>query len=249
MKRFSLWFLLFCLINITQQIQAEERDVRVPKGVYVPFFRDLGEVETEVGPLLVDRYPVTNEEFYSFVKGNPKWSKTAIPKIFSSAQYLNHWKSEKNLDPAIAQLPVTNLSWYAARAYCASRGRRLMTVAEWEYASDAQNPANLQMILDWYAKPASSLENVAKAKANKYGVRGMHGFIWEWVEDYSSVIIAGDSRDSNDTSKSLFCGAGSLRAKDPAQYATFMRFAHRSSLKANYVGESLGFRCAKVVGE
>jgi hypothetical protein len=36
-----------------------------------------------------------------------------------------------------------------------------------------------------------------------------------------------------------------MKAKDPSQYATFMRIAYRSSLQANSVGGMLGFRCAR----
>lgn len=223
---------------------AAKEEIRIEKGLYRPFFRELGEEDRVVGPLLVDRDPVTNAQFAEFLKKNPKWRRSNIPKIFSSESYLRHWKDEVSFDPAIARQPVTNVTWFAARKYCESLGKRLLSVEEWEFVSGAQDPANLSLILDWYAKP-NKLVDVQKAAANSYGLRGMHGLIWEWVEDYGSVIIAGDSRDSNDTSKDLFCGAGSLKAKDPSQYATFMRFAHRSSLKADYAGEILGFRCTR----
>lgn len=220
-------------------------EIAVPRALYQPFFKDEGETDRYIGPFKVDKDPVTNEEFRSFVRENPEWKRTKIKRLFASPDYLSHWADDDSFPAEISNRPVTHVSWFAARKYCAARGKRLLTVAEWEYSSDASDPANVQLVLDWYGKPNGGLTDVASAKTNSRGLRGMHGLIWEWVEDYGSVIVQGDSRNSNDAKGALFCGAGSLRAKDPTQYATFMRFAHRSSLKANYVGSSLGFRCAR----
>lgn len=46
---------------------------------------------------------------------------------------------------------------------------------------------------------------------------------------------------------SRFCGAGAVTAADKNDYASFMRIAFRSSLKAGYTAGSLGFRCARDV--
>ena len=41
------------------------------------------------------------------------------------------------------------------------------------------------------------------------------------------------------------CGATTLSGSDLRNYATYMRYGMRSSLKGNYTGHNLGFRCAK----
>lgn len=223
---------------------AEEAQVRVKSGTYVPFFRDEGEKDQQIEPLLIDLYPVTNGDYLNFVKKNPEWRKSKVKGLFAGQGYLEHWPADLEVHAAIRRRPVTNVSWFAARKYCESLGMRLLNTAEWEYASDAQAAENLNLILEWYAKPGDLLD-VKTSKVNSFGIKGMHGLVWEWVEDFSSAIVAGDSRSTNETSKSMFCGSGSLKAKDPAQYATFMRFAFRSSLKANSTGRNLGFRCAR----
>lgn len=243
---FRLWLLLIGSLGLLPgSAFGSGPEVPISKGVYSPFFRESGEGDKKVGPLMVDRDPVTNQDYLKFVRAHPQWARSRVPRVFSSSGYLGHWNSDEDFDPSIADQPVTYVSWFAARKYCESKGKRLMTVAEWEYSADSQNPENLELILAWYARPNTELTSVARAPLNRFGLRGMHGLIWEWVEDFSSVIIAGDSRDTNETSGSLFCGAGSLRAKDATQYATFMRFAHRSSLKAHYIGATLGFRCVR----
>lgn len=231
------------VLTVIPALAGFTNEVFIQKRIYQPFFREIGEEDLSVGPLWVDRVPVTNAQFEKFVRQNPQWSKGAAPEIVASESYLKHW-SKGRVPKKIADHPVVNVSWFAARQYCESQGKRLLTVAEWEAISDAQNPKNLALILEWYGQ-RNSIQTVKHAAANTFGLKGMHGLIWEWVEDYSSVIIGGDSRDSNETSASMFCGSGAMKAKDPNQYATFMRFAYRSSLKANYTGAILGFRCAR----
>ena len=68
--------------------------------------------------------------------------------------------------------------------------------------------------------------------------------IWEWTSDFNSAIVTGDARSDTGLERQLFCGAGSLGAKDPSNYPAFMRFGFRSSLKAGYAIHNLGFRCA-----
>jgi formylglycine-generating enzyme len=57
--------------------------------------------------------------------------------------------------------------------------------------------------------------------------------------------MEGDSRSNSAVNRDLFCASGSFGASDKEDYAAFMRFAFRGSLKANYTVGNLGFRCAK----
>lgn len=241
-----MWLLALTLLFGPTPATADERaEVTLPKGLYEPFFRDQGEREKVIGPLAMDRDAVTNADFRNFVKANPQWRRSRVKRLFADDRYLNHWTGDLNFPKGSARHPVTHVSWFAARKYCEFEGKRLPTIAEWEYAADGLDPKNLEIVLQWYGDLKAKLQNVDRAAVNSRGMRGMHGQAWEWVEDFASVIMAGDSRSSNDTDKSMFCGAGSLKAKDPAQYATFMRFAHRSSLKAAITGATLGFRCVR----
>jgi formylglycine-generating enzyme len=234
------------LVILMGTLIAAAEEVQVRSGKYVPFFRDEGEKDQQIESLSIDLYPVTNADYLEFVRKNPEWQKSKVKSIFAGRGYLEHWPSDLKIPQAMRRQPVTGVSWFAARRYCESRGMRLLSTAEWEYAADSQAPENLALILDWYSKPGM-LASVSQGKTNTFGIKGMHGLVWEWVDDFSSAIVAGDSRSTNEISKSMFCGSGSLKAKDPSQYATFMRFAFRSSLKANSTGRNLGFRCARAM--
>ncbi len=222
-------------------------EVYVDKGIYKPFFRDVGEADQKIGPLIVDAYPVTNREFSIFLANNKNFVRSKIARVFASESYLEHWSGDQDFTSDLSNKPVTNISWFVARKYCESFNKRLMSSSEWEYVSDSSNPKNLDLVLNWYAKPGANIQPISKFKANAFGIYGMHGQIWEWVEDFSSAILSGDSRSSNESIANLFCGSSALKARDPSQYASFMRFAYRSSLRARFVGRNLGFRCARDV--
>lgn len=245
---FILSFMGFNMEFVQADVASNPLDIKkntilIGKGVYAPFFREKGEKDKELSAFRIDSAPVTNEDFYNFVQKNPNWSKKEIPQIFADIDYLSQWGKENKPKEIEWRQPVTQVSWFAARAFCDFQKGRLALLEEWEYAADAMLKDNLDIILKWYSQPNGILNQVKQNKPNKYGLYDMHGLIWEWVEDFSAVIISGDSRSSNETNKALFCGSGSMNAARPEEYATFMRFAYRNSLKASYTQRNLGFRC------
>jgi sulfatase modifying factor 1 len=73
----------------------------------------------------------------------------------------------------------------------------------------------------------------------------MHGLVWEWVDDFSALLVNPDSRSGDDPDKLQFCGAGAINLQDRENYAVLMRIALLSSLKASDSTSSLGFRCVR----
>lgn len=141
---------------------------------------------------------------------------------------------------------MVNVSWFAANAYCEAQDGRLPTTDEWEYLASQEDASRRdEAILNWYSKPNDKKGRPGPGYIGKYGVTDMFGKIWEWTSDFNSTFVTGESREDTSLSRSLFCGAGSAGSSDPTAYATFMRFAFRSSLRGGYALPNLGFRCAK----
>lgn len=231
--------------------------VYVKKGVYKPLFKDKdGKASVSVPAFLIDKYPVTNGEFLKFVRNNPRWQRSKVKPIFADNSYLTQWAGDLDLGTVSPESPVTNVSWFAARAYAKWKGKRLPSTNEWEYVAAAsensvdgsKDSSYVRRILSWYAKPTQrQLANVGLGFKNVWGVYDMHGLIWEWVDDFSTALVNGDSRNDTGVERNLFCGSASVRATDAEDYAAFMRYGFRSSLTAHYCVQNLGFRCARNV--
>ena len=228
----------------------------VPSGDYEPLFR--GEKDPKkvtVNAFLLDVTPVTNAEYLEFVKANPRWRRSEVKRLFADENYLKSWADDLNFGAANrSNAPVVHVSWFAAKTYCAWKGKRLPTTAEWEYAA-AASPSRAdggkdaqfkQQVLAWYAQPAvSNLPPVASHAGNFFGVHDLHGLVWEWVADFNTAMVTGDARGDTGLERKLFCGGGSEGTNDRESYPAYMRYAFRSSLKAAYTVHNLGFRGAK----
>jgi formylglycine-generating enzyme required for sulfatase activity len=197
-------------------------------------------------------YPVTNAEYLEFVRSHPEWRRSRVKPILADESYLRHWAGDLDPGPrAPASSPVVYVSWFAARAYLKSRGERLPTVHEWEYvaaASDtrrdaSREPAFLARLRDGYGRPTPEpLPAVGSTFRNVHGVWDLHGLVWEWTLDFNSALVTGESRGNGSLERSLYCGSGAAGASDFEDYASFMRYAYRSSLQARYAVANLGFR-------
>ena len=224
--------------------------VRLPAGSYVPFLvRKANEpAETPVAAFWLDRTPVTNARFRDFLRHHPEWRRSRVPAIFAEGHYLDGWSGDLawGRDQSGDQ-PVAGVSWFAAQAYCTAQGKSLPTTDQWEYAlADAgRHQTELRnRILDWYAQPnGARLPPVRQAAANGYGVAGLTGLVWEWTLDFAS-LSGPELRDAGKNS-GLFCSGAALAARDATDYAAFMRYSFRASLKAAFTTANLGFRCAK----
>jgi len=227
----------------------------IPATQYSPLFRGEKDAkEIPVAAFQLDVMAVTNGEFLAFVRSNPKWQRSQVKRLFADEKYLSHWTGDLDLGKARAEQPVTNVSWFAAKAFAASRGKRLPTTAEWETAAgagfterDGAKDAEFQAgLARWYSTPSPAvLPDAGGGRANVFGVRDLHGLVWEWTSDFNSAMVTGDARGDSGLERQLFCGAGSVGAKDTGNFAAFMRFGFRSSLRAGYTVHNLGFRCAK----
>jgi formylglycine-generating enzyme required for sulfatase activity len=234
---------------------AADEMARVGPGTYRPLYPPSpAEAEQSVKAFLLDRYPVTNGAFRLFVVAHPEWRRDRVPAVFADDGYLSHWAGPTELGAGVEERqPVVRVSWFAAKAYCAARGARLPTEAEWELAASASrtlpdgrtDPEWREQILAWYSRPnPERLPVVGATPANYWGVHDLHAVVWEWVLDFNASMLTTDARSAAGADALTFCGGGAVSATNKGDYPTFMRIAFRSSLKAPYTTHNLGFRCA-----
>ena len=248
--------LVLCLLPLIASAVAETGFVRIAGGDFATTikYEDVRGA-SRIAAFEIMQRPVTNAEFLAFVKGHPAWRRDQVAPVFAGPDYLAHWRAATRLAPGRqGAQPVTRVSWFAASAYCAAAGARLPRWIEWEYVAAADalrhdartDPAWRERILAWYARPASSALPKAGAQApNAYGIRDLHGVVWEWVDDHGAMLVDADNRNQGDGARGRFCGAAALAANDRSNYAVLMRVAMLSSLEAADSTTSLGFRCVK----
>ena len=229
--------------------------VVAPAGLYTPFQRvkpasgaAIASAQKPVAAFRLDAEPVTNGEFLAFVTAHPEWRKSQVKSLFADGRYLKRWPSDLALPGEAARdEPATDVSWFAAEAYCKAQGMKLPTTQRWEYAladgGRGQEDVRARS-LEWFARPNGVSPGVVGGAANGFGVRDMVGLVWEWTLDFNAYATTAKSRDPNGKDNAAFCGGAAAGVSDATDYPAFMRYALRGSLKANYVADNLGFRCA-----
>jgi len=162
---------------------------------FIPY-PDASDVTARIDSFLIDRYPVTNAQYYEFLQS------TGYRPV-DTVRYLRHW------DMGIyrqgqERYPVVNLSIEDMKAYAAWAGKRLPTEAEWQRAAQGTD----QRRWPWGDDFHGTLCNNAFDKPtpvdafNKgmspYGVVDMVGNVWQMTGDmyfngsyYFSIIRGG----------------------------------------------------------
>src|ERR1039457_583044 len=76
---------------VSARAQCPPGMVCVSNGV----FRSLTDAkEVPVNSFLLDVEPVTNEKFLEFVRGNPRWQRSQVKRIFADESYLKNWVAD-----------------------------------------------------------------------------------------------------------------------------------------------------------
>jgi formylglycine-generating enzyme required for sulfatase activity len=145
-----------------------------------------------VGDFQIDRNKVTNGQFARFMNNRasgPAGAQRWYDAADNDARI--HWRDGAwRADPGHENMPVVEVSWYGAVAYCSSQGKRLPTEAEWEKAArgtdgrkypwgnDPPDKSRAHFGGGWNElKPVGTLAR----GASPYGVLDMTGNGGEWV--------------------------------------------------------------------
>lgn len=163
------------------------------------------------------------------------------------------WKHPQGLKSALKgleKLPVVQVSWEDAQAYCKWAGKRLPTAAEWERAAhagkenskfpwgDGDIAVGEPKANTWQGEFPYQNTNqdgfyraapVASFTANDYGLYDLAGNVWEWCAD-------GDQSGKFVKGGSFLCNAS---------YCEGYRIDKKMSSSADTSLEHTGFRCVK----
>ena len=167
-----------------------------------PFWApELPQHAESVAAFRIDRTPVTNEAFATFLHAHPEWTRGSTPSAHDG-KYLQGWQGT-SFPAGSGRHPVTFVTWQAAMAYCAWRGGRLPTEAQWELAA---SPPEGHREFPWGDEPPTPLRanygasghgqpvDVASYAPNARGLFDMAGNVWEfmleeWRDDYTKPLV------------------------------------------------------------
>ncbi len=183
---------------------------------YLTFDNEMPSFIKSVKPFSISKYPITEYQFLQFVKENGytnekywcdvsyKWknkNNKSLPLYWYKTGDTYYKKINNKNIPVNTNLPMSNISYYEAKAYCKWKNVRLPTESEWEYVATNKGiskfpwgddlPDNVKCNINYknFIQPVNSY-NYGN---NKKNVSQLIGNIWEWCEEpiypYNGFVI------------------------------------------------------------
>jgi ergothioneine biosynthesis protein EgtB len=210
------------------QVRLGARRGSIPFG----WDNEFGELDVNVEPFAIDRYNVTNADFLEFVAAGGYqqtdfWSPAdwtwlqehaiAHPTFWMRSEEQWFWRGMFELLPLPLQWPVY-VSHAEATAFAKWKGRRLMSEAEYVYATTPYPRASLSDFASYEPQPVGQ----DAASRTAHGVDDLVGNGWEWTSSVfrpfpgfrASASYPEYSADFFDESHYVMKGASPVTAKE-----------------------------------
>lgn len=184
---------------------------------------------------------VTQAAYQRTMNANPSYYTASRVQIAATGRDWN--PSDVHVD----RLPVEQVNWDEATAYCALAGMRLPTEAEWEYAARAGSKASrygdLNAVAWWNDNSGSVPHEVGQKQPNAWKLYDMLGNMEEWTSDWydDNYYSHSASRDPHGPSSGQ---ERVVRGGSWLSFAWFVRLSYRYGAKPDKRGY-IGFRCVR----
>jgi len=220
--------------------------------------------------IYVSTYEVPQSEWQAVMGWNTSYFSGANRPVeqvtwYDAVSYCNQRSTLDGYTPAYTIAGATYSGNHITNATVtwnqAANGYRLLTEAEWEYACRATSTTafcnggitvagyvcspldpNLDQV-GWYCgNSPSTTQDVGGKAANAWGLKDMHGNVWEWCWDWYGTYPAGPLTDPTGPA------SGSNRVDRGGGWETYARTcrsAFRDYGNPSYTGSHLGLRLSR----
>jgi len=221
-----------------------------------------------VSPFRMEVTEVTYEQYVTFLNlmgpgshangcdGQP----CLATRVESDTSNVTYDSANYDVPDVINNLPVVEVTWFGAKAYCEAIGRRLPTETEWERAARGDDGrvfpwggSTFDSSLVWTNRSAPDNGEEGgpvpvdsyPLGASPYGMLNMAGNVAEWVSDwYDDDYYAQAESAQPDPIGPPLGDEKVARGGSWDAVPFFARTMHRQSRRPNEPAPWLGFRCA-----
>lgn len=208
--------------------------------------------EVTISDFSISKYEITNAQYAQFLNEQGNQFEGGANWYFSSGADIQFSNEEYNPVPGKENHPVTDVTWYGARAFTTWVGGRLSSEAEWEFVARGGNLSNGYKFsgsdnieeVGWNG--LDNISDVGLKMSNELGVYDMTGNAREWCQDwyeesyYNSSPMTNPSGPSSGMHKVMRggnVGFGESLCRNSKRLFQYPNFTGNSS--------SSGFRVAK----
>lgn len=224
--------------------------IRIPAGKFImgsnERFSDEGPQHVvHLDDYYIDQYEVTNLQYLAFIDATGR----RAPQHFSG----------RKVPPGKADHPVTFVTWFDGRDYCAWAGKRLPTEQEWEKAARGEDGRVFPWGNEFRLHKANTPVRWARIGiegdstpvgafadgVSPYGLYDMSGNVWEWTDSWYMPHPGNDNKSENFGKIYKVLKGGSWWDCSFYQCGISAPLYNRSFFNARVRNTTFGFRCAK----
>jgi formylglycine-generating enzyme required for sulfatase activity/regulator of sirC expression with transglutaminase-like and TPR domain len=247
-------------ISAPAQKATEENMVDVPAGHFFMGANGKGadeipEHRVYLDAYRIDRYEVSAARFAEFLNDVGNVKGFYLDNMYGTLFYDGRFHPR----PGLEKLPVNNVNWHGASAYCRWKGKRLPSEAEWEKAArgtdrrlypwgnERPNDKQARFNQTWTEELAHGVMlpvDTLPEGRSPFGAHHMAGNVKEWVDDwYDREYYVDPSNHTNPTGPI----GGEFKVVRGGSWRDLAGFIYTSFRNNSYAETRLddyGFRCA-----
>lgn len=237
----------------------------VPSGFFTMGSNQTGPDETPehqvfLDAFYIDTFEVAAKDFSEFLNTVNNTKGYYLDNKYGMLFYNGRFQTR----PGLESLPINNVSWKGAAAYCQWKGKRLPSEAEWEKAARGSDKRNFpwgnsppthehaRYFQTWTENEAHRVMVPVSALPegkSPFGLYNMAGNVKEWVDDWYDREYYEDSAEYKNPKGPIggefkVLRGGSWRDLGGFIYSSFRNNSYRETRMDDY-----GFRCAQSAGD